>query len=144
MTDQELLTLAAKSTAHPHAENMRLYAEDAAETDKPWIRWECGFISTWEDLTRHPQWDIACMYRRKPRTVLINGIEVPEPLREAPPVNDNVYVVSPASDPGIVRYSWREEDFMQRWLALGLLHLTEEAARQHVEALIAPTKQAAA
>lgn len=53
--------------AHIHAENMRLYAEDATKTDKPWELWE--FISfgmeDWQTLNSNPTWGFATEYRRK-------------------------------------------------------------------------------
>jgi hypothetical protein len=58
---------------HPHADNMLLYAKDAAETDKPWVRWECreGVAgASWFDLRNHPSWQASCVYRRKPVSVL--------------------------------------------------------------------------
>lgn len=55
---------------HPHAENMRLYAEDAAETDKPWERWEFRSVYDayeWWPFSEHPTWDPSNIYRRKPK-----------------------------------------------------------------------------
>lgn len=54
-------------TAHTHAENMLLYAEDAAKTAEPWKLWE--FISfgmeDYQPLTSNPNWGFATSYRRK-------------------------------------------------------------------------------
>lgn len=67
---------------HPHAENMRLYAEDAAEIDKPWERWEFSFMSDpWKQCIQHPNWQGITEYRRKPRTRTYT-VTVPEPLKE--------------------------------------------------------------
>lgn len=53
-------------TPHIHAENMRLYAEDAAETDKPWKRWETLCTDgTWAAKKSQPQWRAENSYRRK-------------------------------------------------------------------------------
>lgn len=54
--------------AHPHAELMALYAKDAAETDKPWERWECfdPSLKDWRSLGSHPTWALTIEYRRKP------------------------------------------------------------------------------
>jgi len=52
---------------HKHAELMKLYAEDAMETAKPWERWEVmesGFH--WGPMCTHPLWDQGTKYRRKP------------------------------------------------------------------------------
>ena len=53
--------------AHPHAELMALYAKDAAETDKPWERWECydPFAKKWIPLTGPTAWMEGVKYRRK-------------------------------------------------------------------------------
>ena len=54
--------------AHPHAELMALYAKDAAETDKPWERWEWfdPFLNQWSSLNSFPSWAPRIKYRRKP------------------------------------------------------------------------------
>ena len=57
-------------TADIHAESMLLYAEDAAETDTPWMRWEFhdGFQGCkWTPMpNRHPLWNKDKLYRRRP------------------------------------------------------------------------------
>lgn len=53
--------------AHKHADLMMQYALDAAETDKPWERWEVkDWRDNWTDLVSGPSWNIALDYRRKP------------------------------------------------------------------------------
>lgn len=56
--------------AHPHAELMALYAKDAAETDKPWERWEYITPSRphaeWRSAMSNPKWFLNNKYRRKP------------------------------------------------------------------------------
>lgn len=63
--------------AHIHAENMRLYAEDATKTDKPWELWE--FISfgmeDYQTLESNPNWDFATEYRRKIKKANPRGAE---------------------------------------------------------------------
>ncbi len=55
-------------TAHIHAALILQFAQDAAETDKPWERWQCRSSSskTWTTLTACPRWDAGVEYRRKP------------------------------------------------------------------------------
>ncbi len=63
---------------HKHAELMALYAQDAMETDKPWERWELrGGSTEWIACVENPEWETAIQYRRKPRTININGHAVP-------------------------------------------------------------------
>ena len=78
----------------PHADLILEYAKDCQIEGnvEPWKGWEeqappdtSG--SLWACYYRcpsHPQWISGYKYRRKPRTITINGFEVPEPLREAP------------------------------------------------------------
>ena len=54
---------------HIHAENMRLYAEDAARTDEPWLLWESQdeeLGHSWATETFNPTWSLNRQYRRKP------------------------------------------------------------------------------
>jgi hypothetical protein len=75
---------------HKHAALMAEYAKDAAETETPWERWgyrdKSGFLQM--SLFKHPEWRIDFSYHRKPRTISINGHEVPEPMRVAPEIGD--------------------------------------------------------
>ena len=66
---------------HIHAAAMAEYAKDAAETDMPWERWEVSFSGGFTGVTGHPNWSVNHEYRRKPKVILINGYEVPEPHR---------------------------------------------------------------
>lgn len=76
MNDYQQEASPMSTKAHPHAESMKLYAEDAAETDKPWERWEfrrpgskrgnCWVSFTGLGDQPHPSWSDGCEYRRKP------------------------------------------------------------------------------
>ena len=50
---------------HPHAENMKLYAKDAAKSDKPWEKWETKFKrdNYWLTLHKNPDWNTEKDYR---------------------------------------------------------------------------------
>ena len=64
---------------HIHAAAMAEYAKDAAETDKPWERWEFSYKNQeYSSLQSQPLWYAGNKYRRKPKSILINGYEVPE------------------------------------------------------------------
>lgn len=93
-----------KPTPHPHAENMRLYAEDAASCEKPWEKWEFRAempSAAWVNLRHHPRWELYGSYRRKrvPRVVWVNEYTdgqfggVQESYEDAAAANDNRAVV---------------------------------------------------
>lgn len=56
-------------TAHKHADNIARFARDAAETDKPWERWQASSDGqTWRNLYAMPSWEQNLYYRRKETT----------------------------------------------------------------------------
>lgn len=127
---------------HPHAASMLLYAEDAAETDKPWERWEFKSSDTgFNKCLKHPEWNDHFEYRRKPKTITVNGIEVPEPIRETPKIGDQYYLAYPVSSSEFVRYFWANVPEEKSWIEKGLLHFTKEAAIAHAQAMIAPSQR---
>jgi hypothetical protein len=80
-------------------------------------------------------------YRIKPKTININGFEVPEPLREAPKIGETYYVANTAAVrdmPG--ETYWVNDKADQKWLNLGLCHSTKEAAQIHIDALLSFTR----
>lgn len=127
---------------HPHAEAMRLYAEDALETDKPWERWEGAQIVGlgWRSLNNNPLWSDGWQYRRKPTTIKRPYIRigqrwVPEPMREEPAVGTSYVIAVTLHGVSPFGTDWRDADFDKTWLKAGVCHLTREAAETHLAAL---------
>lgn len=54
--------------AHPHADLMRQFAEDAAQHPRPWELWEyrAPDSARWANLTTIPHWSPDVQYRRRP------------------------------------------------------------------------------
>lgn len=78
--------------------------------------------------------------RVKPETIHINGVPVPVP--EQKPLNLNDYYFIPALNrQDLVTVSvWKDDKDDNRILKRGLVHKTEEAAKQHALALISHTE----
>lgn len=77
---------------------MKQYAEDAAQTDTPWKRWQNRSGGSWRDLSNNAKWHPNREYRRKP----------PPSLREAAQAMLDMYV-------GMARFgdygtTWSPED----------------------------------
>jgi hypothetical protein len=127
---------------HKHAENMLAYAQDAMEIDKPWERWEyySCIQESWVPIHKSPLWDEGTEYRRKPRTININGFEVPEPVREPLEYGQEYYIPTIAGDLMVAAlFAWYDNDH-DRWLEKGIIHLTKEAAEIHAKALLSFTQ----
>lgn len=128
--------------AHIHQKLMAQYAEDALITDMPWALWECRIIGTdWRQLYDSPTWEKTLQYRRKQKTIIINGFEVPEPVREPLPIGQIYYKINlyPADRAKSVS-KWLGGTTEMDYLRLGLIHLTQEAAELHAQALLSFTK----
>ena len=127
---------------HIHAAAMAEYAKDAAETDMPWERWEISLAESgdeYRNLLGHPDWVVTRKYRRKPKVILINGHEVPEPHRTPLKDGEGYWALSLAR--GTASLCWRDDDIDSRHLENGFVHLTQEAAEKHFNALKSFTAQ---
>ena len=114
---------------HIHAQSMMEYAKDAAETDKPWERWEVSFNDGFVAVTGHPHWSVNHQYRRKLKTIMLGEYEVPEPCREPLRLGQRFWAVNPFAGPREFTWECSEEDFHA--LKSGFVLLTEEAAEKH-------------
>lgn len=128
---------------HKYAELMMLYAQDAMETDKPWERWEFKheLHDTWRDFDDHPAWIDDYEYRRKQNTIVINGHEVPAPIKT--PLMDGVTYFVPVisgQDRLYDWFLWEGDSYDYLLLERGLIHMTEDNAIQHSEALLSFNK----
>lgn len=133
--------MSTNQKGHPHAESMLLYAQDAMETNKPWERWEYNADGTgWYSLTICPVWEPPVSYRRKPKTILVNGIEVPEPVSKPLKESETYWLAVPTNRNRAVSIVWMDDKDDEYVLQCGLIHLTKEAAVLHAEAMLKPSK----
>jgi hypothetical protein len=122
---------------HIHAELMALYAQDAMESETPWEMWQYYDTNTndWIDFDTHPMWFSDSQYRRKPKTININGFQVPEPIRNELKYGD-IYYVCRDIDRDPLSSVWYDDQTDKKWLKLGVIHLTHKAALLHQKALL--------
>lgn len=133
--------------AHIHYKEMMMYATDAAKMDEPYTVWQvlnplCP-NDGWEDLVGQPGWYIDFSYRRKPKTININGYDVPEPVREPLENGDQYHLPSfnnIACGSGYKTSRWGGDGIDMKRLASGIIHLSEEAALSHAKALLSFTE----
>lgn len=124
---------------HKHAAAMAEYAKDAAETEKPWERWEIRrnyHGGGWDDCNCNPKWYPESDYRRKPRTLTIEGVEVEAPLTEAIQ-GQTVYASDATGRVAPFRFSEADVKGVENALANGRLFATPEAAKAAYDAITA-------
>lgn len=136
-------------TEHPYANVLRWIADGEIVQQQVATRGERG----WCDMD--PDGMLSCIadsaieptqYRLKPRTININGHEVPEPLRVAPdkPGGVEYYVPWFSANGSTARFIWNDILSDHWMLSRGLCHTTRVAAEAHARALLSFTTQEAA
>lgn len=126
---------------HTHAANMALFAEDAADIRDPWIRWEYyrDRSDEWVALVGLPSWQDNVAFRRKPKTITINGMRINAPLT-TPPAEGCTYVTPSLTSTALVVNSvWRNSRVDTLNFERGLVHYTTHDAMRHANALLSFT-----
>ena len=133
--------------SHPSADLLMQLAREAQEDKDFYKNWEIYLsnICEWETSTNAQEvFYVAAedtqKVRKKPKTININGYEVPEPIREEPNCNDVVWVTSVVNDE-IQSVQWYGVEVDYKNLKNGLLHTTKEAAEKHRAALLSFTRE---
>ena len=124
-------------TAHKHAALMLQYAQDAAETDTPWERWEFQTENgVWRGVSNHPGWVEQNEYRRKPQVIRVGRHTFPKPIHERPRKGDVYwYVDMRQGEHYVCSTYWHHYDEDYGRLNKYVCHLTEAAAQAHADAL---------
>ena len=124
--------------AHPNAQILARLAEIAKTDPEPWKRLEVetdvGWVNcTYYDSLFHPK----VVFRIKPATVNIGGVELEGPLRETPAKGADVWVLfDPAGESADPRlFADRLTPYIQ-WLNEGRLFATKEARDKYQNALV--------
>ena len=79
-------------------------------------------------------------YRVKPDTIMVNGIEVPGPLRVAPADGKPYWIANITSvEFDQFELCWDGIELEMTWLQRGLVHLSKENAIAHAKAMVAPS-----
>ena len=103
--------------------------------------WECASgLTNWRFLNAHdPVWFQEAIYRAKPAhrpMIICNGVEVPEPVREALAKGDQYYLPNPYAEDWADRTIWLGDRSDALRLERGCIHLTEAAAVSHAKAML--------
>ena len=124
-------------TAHKHAALMLQYAQDAAETERPWERWEFKTDGdTWVELIKNPSWFEDRKYRRKPQAIRVGRHAFPKPItRELNGGTDYFYVRVGDTCFEVSSDNWIGSAYDLMRLESRRIHPTREAAQAHADVL---------
>lgn len=123
--------------AHVHAELMVQYAQDAAETDSPWERWEVKINNgEWCELNGNPNWVEDWGYRRKPQVIRVGRHEFPKPITEVPEDGTEYFCLDFGNNGFVVNSSrWTGDVCDTMSITAKRTHLSREAAQAHADTL---------
>ena len=131
MTAKEFLNLVyePEQQGHIHAELMALYAEDAKTHVEPWKLWEIYHPKGgWRGIGCNPTWASGLKYRRKPKTHIVHGAEIPE-LRVTPEHGDCYYLANPTL-PELTELHQFVMSMEKLWVERGLTYQHTEEGKQ--------------
>jgi len=83
-----------------------------------------------------PDFAGACEYRLAPRTILVNGVEVPSPEKVSPEVGATYYVPDQSEESLAYGFSWGDDEMDARFLERGLVYLDKESAIARAKAML--------
>jgi hypothetical protein len=93
----------------------------------------------WTQCTDHPSFYGLHKYRRKPKTISINGFDVPMPITVKPKPGQIYYVSSIVNINFFDKHIWADDKNDNTWLSLKICHLDADSAIIHAKALLSFT-----
>lgn len=90
----------------------------------------------WSDCKEPTAFVDGCKYRIKPKTILVNGFEVPEPMREKPKNGDKYFTPSLIANEFNCEAIWSSDSVDKGLFGRGICHTTKEAAIAHAKAML--------
>ena len=119
-----------EQVGHVHAREMAQYAEDAKTSKTPWRLWQMKvFEGDWRECEAHPMWASSVEYRRKPKTHIVNGVEIPD-LRIEPKKGDRYYLADPTEEELNHCYTYAGDDCDEVWVSRRLCYEPTEEGRE--------------
>lgn len=142
MTAGEFLKLVyeTEQKGHVHAKLMAQYAEDAKTHVEPWKLWEyLDRDDGWTTFKGSPGWYATSEYRRKPKTHMVHGVEIPD-LHVSPEYGTYYYLADPTERDFTCRYLFNGDTHDSLWFERGLAYQPTEEGKQaailHAKAML--------
>lgn len=128
-------------SGHPHADLMAKAAE-IAKTDENWFKhFQVMADGEWRHLNSDFEFRPDKKYRLIPKTININGHQVPEPVREPLEYGTWFYVPSTDCVEMVAKIKWTGDEYCEHYLRSGIIHTNSAAAICHTVALLSFTQK---
>lgn len=125
-------------TAHPNAHILAQLAEIAKTDPEPWKRLEVQVGNDWLNCNEFTTpLNPNVVFRIKPATVNIGGVELEGPLREAPEFNTRLWLLfdHTTTPDAPLLFSPQYPEHL-KWLSEGRLFASKEARDKYQDALV--------
>lgn len=73
-----------------------------------------------------------------PKTITINGVEVPGPERTEPVEGTSYYIADTSQEGCLYTFKWSNDESDKEWLQKGLVYLKKKDAKAVIEAMMKP------
>jgi len=93
-------------------------------------------VGNGEELDSNGNFIYGLTYSIKPKMMLVNGFEVPEPMRAKPDVGSTYFVPDITGERYSSEIQWEGDQIDLSWLSRGICHTTKEAAIAHAKAML--------
>ena len=125
-------------TAHPNAHILAQLAEIAKTDPEPWKRMEVRAGNDWLDCNEFTTpLNPNVVFRIKPATVNIGGVELEGPLREAPENGTKLWLLFDPTPTSYAPLTFFQSPFEHiRWLSERRLFASKEARDKYQDALV--------
>ena len=125
-------------TAHPNAQILAQLAAIAKTDPEPWKRLEVQVGNGWLNCNEFTTpLNPNVVFRIKPATVNIGGVELEGPVREASELNTRLWLLfDPTTTPEASLLFYPRHPEHIQWLSEGRLFASKEARDQYQDALV--------
>lgn len=130
------MTMTFKEALIAHLQGQKVEVR-AAQMDVPWQEFMTYHGQCYLAQINDPAFGGACEYRLAPRTILVNGVEVPAPGKDAPADGETYFIPDLYSESMCYEYKYRGESEMHKlFLERGLIYLDKESAIARAKAML--------
>lgn len=110
--------------------------EKKSDWSNGWVAFSKGLDEATFSQMVDDEFGRRCAFRLAPRTIKVNGVEVPAPEKKFPRHNQTFYLPQLYNNEFVSSYTWVGNSYNVSALKKGLVHLDRESAVKHAKAML--------